>query len=747
MKKRLLLVLAGVLAINLNAEMSWTTGEGAPGDWTPLADNLIANQTPTTTGNISGYGGNASLLTDGAVSGVTKQTCGLGNGATASWTFAVPKTIEKIRVTSCDITDGRNYDNIKVSDIQVKTTSSDEWTSLGCGALNYEGSNAQGIMIYAILEDAANGCLADQVTALRFVSGTPNNVAQYYAEIEAVGHSSASGPVVDSFAITPAKTKAKVVGTIVEPGTDATACDIYLSIDSEASVKIAEGVTGAFAYQITGLTAETEYAYELIVSNNAQTARATVMDGVFTTLAESAPTVVWSSGLYSPNDWDALENNVLANLKGTMAVGTPNSYGTNDLVVLSDGIVPSVGGKNWIIGLANNAEIDWTFAKPMAIERLRFSSAYLEDPTFSGVNIASVKVKTLDSDEWVEIPGSSSGRVAGDGTSKIVCATLSDTESGYVSREVVALKVVFGPAVNVNANYYVEIEATGFAEATGPIVDALTVTPAKTKAIIEGSISDAGTDATMCDVYLSLNGAPAVRIAKKVTASFEYQLTDLTAGSAYTYELSFRNNAASQKTTVRSGDFTTVASEAVSASWSVSDYTTGAWSPAERNLLAGLEPSASTSVSPYASKEVASLTDGVVPTESIGSTVVGFMDNGTIAWTFNDPKTIGSLRISSLWEGRLYNGISISTIEVCYPSDSSSWVALDLPTISWTGGSADGQCAVLTDPEFGYLAKDVVGLRLTFGPQKAAVANYYAEIEALPPRKFFRDSGMVIIFK
>ena len=69
-------------------------------------------------------------------------------------------------------------------------------------------------------------------------------------------------------------------------------------------------------------------------------------------------------------------------------------------------------------------------------------------------------MKCAGSDEWTEIPGSSSGKVAGDGSSKnIICATLLDAESGLLAKNVIALKVVFGAAVYINANYYAEIEA------------------------------------------------------------------------------------------------------------------------------------------------------------------------------------------------------------------------------------------------------------------------------------------------
>jgi hypothetical protein len=54
-----------------------------------------------------------------------------------------------------------------------------------------------------------------------------------------------------------------------------------------------------------------------------------------------------------------------------------------------------------------------------------------------------------------------------------------------------------------------------------------------------------------------------------------------------------------------------------------------------------------------------------------------------------------------------------------------------VPEIKWTGGNELGQILTLSDIENGFIAKNIIGLKITFGEQKAAVANYYAEIEAI----------------
>ena len=94
-----------------------------------------------------------------------------------------------------------------------------------------------------------------------------------------------SGPVVGSLSVSPSITSATLSGSLNSVGSDATACDVYLSIDGGAAIKIASGVTGAFSYELTDLTAETTYSYTLTVSNNAATVKSATKTGSFTTQA------------------------------------------------------------------------------------------------------------------------------------------------------------------------------------------------------------------------------------------------------------------------------------------------------------------------------------------------------------------------------------------------------------------------------------------------------------------------------
>ena len=182
------------------AGLVWTKVEGVPSDWAPLANNLLAGKNGTTTGTISfltPVANNIGKITDGVVPTNRKysEMLGFAKDATVSWDFDEPKTLEKIRITTCDITDGRQYDDIHIADVLVKKSGADEWVSLGCGSVDWKGTDGQGIMLYVSLEDAATGYVAKDVTGLQIKFGQHNNVAQYYSEIEAVESASPVAPV------------------------------------------------------------------------------------------------------------------------------------------------------------------------------------------------------------------------------------------------------------------------------------------------------------------------------------------------------------------------------------------------------------------------------------------------------------------------------------------------------------------------------------------------------------------------
>ena len=468
----LLPALAVAFTLNLQAAPAWTKVEGVPSDWSPLSNNLLLNKTGTTTGTISfltPVANNITRITDGVVptSRSYSEMLGFAKDATVEWDFVTPKTLEKIRITTCDITDGRQYEDITIADVLVKRAGSEDWASLGCGSVEWQGSNGAGIMLYVMLEDSVAGHIAESVTGLRVKFGQHNNVAQYYSEIEAVGFAEATGPVLDAIDVAPLKTKATFSGTIVDVGTDATACDVYLSVGNAPSVKIAESITGSFEYQIQGLTAGTTYAYELSVSNNAPTSRGTVQSGDFTTLASDASTAFWTTSEGVPGDFSPLADNLIANKTGTVSGGSVSGYG-GGVELLTNGEVSGVTKQT--CGLGENRAMEWSFDGPKTLERIRFTTCDIPDGRqYDDIKISKVEVKTAGSDSWADLGVVPLDYAGGNAQGGALFATLADAETGCLGQNVTAIRITFGKPNNV-AQYYAEIEAVGHGARKGGLI-------------------------------------------------------------------------------------------------------------------------------------------------------------------------------------------------------------------------------------------------------------------------------------
>ncbi|MBR3957996.1 MAG: hypothetical protein IKJ89_09115, partial [Kiritimatiellae bacterium] len=735
----------GVFALNLHAEVSWTTGSCAPSSWAALSDNLLADETGSISGAIAtGYSTNdPDLLTDVSVPTGSGNgfRVGFQNNASITWTFLAPKTLDYVRV-SCGYLDSVGYSGFTVSSIEVQTFGSSVWTPLNTTA-GQMADTRQGEILSLTLADGSDDPLAETVGALRVTFGAPPvGFANYCVEIEAVGSAEATGPVLGSFDITPAKTKAKVSGSIADVGTDATACDVYLALDGGAATKIAEGVTGSFEYRLQGLTAGTTYAYELSVSNDAPTAKGTVRSGTFTTLAADAQTMTWATEDVAPSSWTALSGNLLAGLTGTLGGQIATDYSTDDPDLLTDATVPTAAGAAYIVGFQNSASVEWAFTAPKAFEKLRISACYLAGNAYTRLAVTGVYVKLANSASWDALDAPVYSDIGGRSQSVVLCATLSDSETGYLSQGIVGLKLVFGN-VGALASYCAEIEAVGAAEITGPSIGALEITPAKTKAKVSGSISDPGTDATACDVYLALDGGTARKIASGVTDSFEYQVAGLTAGTTYAYELSVSNNAPTAKGTVRNGTFTTLSAESSTAFWTTSEGVPGDFSPLANNLISNKVGTTTGTISGYGGG-VDLLTNGEVSGET--KQTCGFGENATVSWTFDKPKTVEKIRFTTCYTAgnAWYDDIKISKVEV-KPSGSDSWTDLGVAPLDYAGSGTAGVAlfATLADAEYGFLAQDVTALRITFGKPNN-VAQYYAEIEAVGPKK---KTGVVILVR
>ena len=180
------------------ADPLWEPGLYKFVEWTPLANNLLAGLTTSYTANsLDPWNGSVACLTDGTVSSdLDDDTVGIGirDGATLSWSFAAPKTIETIRLTACGYNHLYKYDKILV--VSVEVLQDGEWNPIG-GSVAFNGPDSYGSdqSLYATLADEVTGHLATNATGLRITFGNPNNLGKCrYAEIEASGHDSSGGP-------------------------------------------------------------------------------------------------------------------------------------------------------------------------------------------------------------------------------------------------------------------------------------------------------------------------------------------------------------------------------------------------------------------------------------------------------------------------------------------------------------------------------------------------------------------------
>ena len=176
----------------------WEPGVYKFAEWTPLANNLLAGLATSYTANsLDPWNGSVACLTDGTVSSdLDDDTVGIGirDGATLSWSFAAPKTIESIRLTACGYNHLYKYDKILV--VSVEVLQDGEWNPIG-GSVAFNGPDSYGSdqSLYATLADDVTGLLATNATGLRITFGNPKNLGKCrYAEIEASGYDSSGGP-------------------------------------------------------------------------------------------------------------------------------------------------------------------------------------------------------------------------------------------------------------------------------------------------------------------------------------------------------------------------------------------------------------------------------------------------------------------------------------------------------------------------------------------------------------------------
>lgn len=460
--------------------------------------------------------------------------------------------------------------------------------------------------------------------------------------------------------------------------------------------------------------------------------------------------LVWTTGSCAPSEWTALSDNILLNVVGTSAASGVKDYASLDLAVLTDGKVPqTTPDKDGIFGFRKDENISWMFDSPMTIDQIKVSSCYLGGAAYDGVHIAKVEAIFFGGSDWVQIAGDFEYK--GGSTSGSINYIVLRNGDDPVAENILGLKITFGACETGFANYYAEIEAVGRAGEVGPTIGSVDVTPAKTKAIFSGSIADAGTDATMCNVHLSINGATPVRIAKRVTDTFEYCLEGLESGTTYSYTLSVSNNAPAVKGTSRSGTFTTLAIGDLTTVWTVSDVVPETWTAlSSTNLLAGIAAEVKGPIATsFSSDKPGILTDGFVPVGGGIEYRVGFQQNSYIEWVFDKPMSFGQLRVSACYlDDYIFTRLAIGAVSVKI-AGSDTWEKFDAEVLSDIGGRYGKKvvlCATLSDIEKGYLAKNVVALKIDFG-NVGALASYVVEVEAAGIKKPQKKPGFSVIVR
>ncbi|MCR5752448.1 MAG: chitobiase/beta-hexosaminidase C-terminal domain-containing protein [Kiritimatiellae bacterium] len=550
----------------------WITSEFAPSAWSQLANNILLGQAGTLTGGKSYMTSDITKITDGEIPVSNAQvadTFGFAENATVDWTFDGPKTLEKIRFTSCYIAGSGIYDDIKIAKIEVKSSGSDSWTDLGVEPVNFAGSNTAGTALSATLEDTAAGFLGQDVTALRITFGKQNNVAQYYAEIEAVGTAASGEPVA----------------TVAAPAFSPASCSFYPT----TNVTITCATAGAtIRYTLDGNDpTESSVAYTTPIAITATTtvkARAfatgknpsAVVSATYTYTEPETPgphvdppdpsgesVRTWTTGDYDPSTWTSLENNILAGLTA-QEVSNPSKLSfaaSKDLSKLTDGAVSATADSSEIVGLQPGAELVWTFDEPKVLEKIRFSSLW-SAKIYAGISVDDILVRTSASPDWVSL-GVSITRSGNSSSAGAQYALLSDPGLGYLALDVVALKFVSG-SVEAFANYYAEIEAVGRTggDAYPPALSGVKIKPWGTSAEFSGSVVSVGTGASSCDVYLAYGSdanhlGASVKIYSGNAGAFHYELDGLSLNTTYSYSLSVSNNTATVMGCEASGTFTT----------------------------------------------------------------------------------------------------------------------------------------------------------------------------------------------
>ncbi|NLN00365.1 MAG: hypothetical protein GX174_00460, partial [Lentisphaerae bacterium] len=173
-RARMLVAALAALPLIASAAPVWTASTWTWGEFTPVANNLIAGI--KTTGNIA-------ILTDGVLEKGNTYAQYTGNGASYKWELPEPANVREVRIFTTWNDIGRV--DISINSI-IATLEGGTTATLSPGAHSNTLRAPSGYP-FSSLKDSTGALLAQKVTAITVNFGTQQNGGVGYGEIEVVG--------------------------------------------------------------------------------------------------------------------------------------------------------------------------------------------------------------------------------------------------------------------------------------------------------------------------------------------------------------------------------------------------------------------------------------------------------------------------------------------------------------------------------------------------------------------------------
>ena len=254
------------------ADPMWSVSPYDASAWTPLANNILAGKTGTTSGGLAwgNISKDAANLTDGTVP-VTpdgSKLVGFCDNSSITYTFTAPQTITELRLSTRidgstgDLATKLKYAGLHLEDVYVKKSGSSDWVALGRPVYQHTSLEQTGAMMFALSDDGI-GHLAENVVELKIVFLKGEVVWSQVAEIEASGYATDFEPV------TPA------AGSLVVDTTVSDHCVLQRGVANKVKGTATAGATVTVTFGGVTASAVANANGEYVVSFNPGAANAT----------------------------------------------------------------------------------------------------------------------------------------------------------------------------------------------------------------------------------------------------------------------------------------------------------------------------------------------------------------------------------------------------------------------------------------------------------------------------------------